>query len=244
MLQAYIVSFSIGFLGSLHCIGMCGGLVSALSLSRACTWWPGLLAYQAGRLTTYALLGVTVGLFGLSLQQLGSVSLLQNGLAILAGLMMATMGLNLAGLMPDPFARMALRITKGSTLARRFSQAARNSTIFGWLTAGMANGLLPCGLVYAALSLALASSDLRVAASLMVAFGLGTVPAMLLTPVLVSALPAIKRGKAMKIVGILLIALGLLTVFRGSDWLQHAHSVTEDASSSHKMHDMNQHTHP
>ena len=244
MLQTYTISFSIGFLGSLHCIGMCGGLVSALSLSRPRPWWPGLLAYQAGRLLTYSLLGLMVGLFGLSLQQLGSISLLQNGLAALAGLMMLSMGLNLAGMIPDPFARLALRITKGSALARRFSHAARHSTLPAWLAAGMANGLLPCGLVYAALSLALAHSDLWGSASLMAAFGLGTVPAMLLAPVLVSSLSAVKRGRAMKLVGMLLIALGLLTMFRGSDWMQHAHTSADLPQSQHQMHEMNSNAHP
>ena len=237
MLEAYTISFSIGFLGSLHCIGMCGGLVSALSLSRPRPWWTGLTAYQAGRILTYSLLGLVVGLFGASLQQLSGISLLQNILAALAGVMMIAMGLNLAGWFPDPFARLAMRITQGSTLASKFRHAASQSTAASWLAAGMANGLLPCGLVYAALSLALATGSVWSSASLMTAFGLGTVPAMLAAPLLVRSLTPAKRGPMMRAVGILLVVLGLLTMVRGSDWMHQLHSGATDHSIQHHQHD-------
>lgn len=233
MYQAYVITFSIGFFGSMHCIGMCGGLVTALSMSRPATWWPGLTAYQAGRVLTYSLMGLAVGLFGISLKQIGGISQMQLILALLAGLMMITMGLNMAGWMPDPLARLAARITKGTVLARRFSHAARNATPISWFVAGMANGLLPCGLVYAALSLALAAGGIWQSTSLMTAFGLGTVPAMLLTPALVRRLTPDRRGLIMKPIGILLVVLGLVTMFRGSDWLEHMHAGSMDHSQHH-----------
>ena len=235
MLQAYLISLSIGFFGSMHCIGMCGGLVTALSMSRPHTWWPGLTAYQAGRVLTYSLMGVAVGLFGVSLKQLSGASQLQLALAVLAGLMMISMGLNMAGWMPDPLARLAARITKGPALAHRFRYAAGNSSLISWFAAGMANGLLPCGLVYAALSLALAVGDILQSATVMTAFGLGTVPAMLMTPVLVRKLTPARRGSMMKFVGILLVMLGFLTLFRGSNWFEHMHGPGMD-HSQHQSH--------
>lgn len=224
MHQAYIISFSIGFFGSMHCIGMCGGLVSALGMSRPRIWWTGLTAYQTGRVLTYSLMGVVAGLFGTSLKQLSGLGLLQFALAVVAGLMMIGMGLNLTGWIPDPLARLAARLTRVPALAQKFSHATRSSTLASWFAAGMANGLLPCGLVYAALSLALASGGIWQSASLMTAFGLGTVPAMLLTPAIIRSLTPERRSSLTKGVGVLLVLLGLLTMFRGSNWIGQMHA--------------------
>ncbi|HXH71420.1 MAG TPA: sulfite exporter TauE/SafE family protein, partial [Mariprofundaceae bacterium] len=75
MFESLGMMFSIGLLGSLHCIGMCGGLVGALALGRPAIWWSGLFIYQLGRVTTYALFGLLVGLVGVSLSELGGTLL-------------------------------------------------------------------------------------------------------------------------------------------------------------------------
>lgn len=74
LLSAVMLMLPMGFMGSLHCVGMCGGLVSAVSLSRERVWWSGLLLYQLGRVTTYALLGLVAGISGAALHTVGGDS--------------------------------------------------------------------------------------------------------------------------------------------------------------------------
>ncbi len=240
MLTGYMVTFSLGFLGSMHCIGMCGGLVSALSMSRPAIWWSGLAAYQAGRVLTYSLMGLAVGLLGVSLQQLGGFGQIQFVLTFLAGLMMITFGLNIAGWMPDPFVRLAARVNAGLGFAGRIKKAAASSAQISWFGIGLANGLLPCGLVYVALSLGLASGGTWQPSLMMAAFGLGTVPAMMFAPVIVRSLTPENRGLVMKALGILIIIFGLFTMIRGSSWMHALHAGGSDGSHS-AQHQMHQH---
>jgi len=76
--------FVMGFMGSLHCVGMCGGLISAISISTKKTWWSGLLVYQLGRISTYAMLGLTLGFTGLVLHDFGG-DFIQRLITTLAG---------------------------------------------------------------------------------------------------------------------------------------------------------------
>ena len=150
--------FSMGLLGSLHCIGMCGGLVSAVAMSRPTIWWPGLFGYQIGRVTTYTLFGLVAGLFGTALGNIGGWPMLR-ALAVIAGVMMIVFGLNLAGWLPDPLRRFTATISQRIGLAKLAHRLAGQASLSGWYMMGLANGLLPCGLVYAALGLSLASGD-------------------------------------------------------------------------------------
>jgi sulfite exporter TauE/SafE len=225
MWAAYIVTFSLGFLGSVHCIGMCGGFVSALSMSRPRIWWSGLVAYQAGRILTYSLMGLAVGLLGMSLQQLGGLGQIQFTLTLLAGLMMITFGLNLAGWTPDPFRHLMARVNAGLGFAGRIKKAAASSTQISWFGFGLANGLLPCGLVYVALSLSLASGGTWHAFLMMTAFGMGTVPAMMFVPVVMRLLAQEQRGLMMKALGMLIILFGLVTMIRGTSWMHALHAA-------------------
>jgi sulfite exporter TauE/SafE len=245
MLAVYLVTFSLGFFGSMHCIGMCGGLVSALSMSRPRIWWSGLAAYQAGRVLTYSFMGLAVGLLGASLQQSGSFGQIQVVLTILAGLMMITFGLNFAGWMPDPFVRLAARVNAGLGFAGRINKAAASSAQISWFGVGLANGLLPCGLVYVALSLSLASGGTWQPALMMMAFGLGTVPAMMFAPVVVRYLTPENRGLVMKALGILIILFGLVTMIRGTSWMHAMHTggTAETHTGQHQMHQHPMHNH-
>jgi len=210
--SALMLMFSMGFMGSLHCIGMCGGLVSAVSMSRPQVWWSGLLVYQFGRVTTYAVLGLLVGLSGAALSAFGG-DLLQRLLALLAGLLMILFALNLGGWLPDPLRRMAAwggRKTGLALLARNVANGARAG---GWYTLGLANGLLPCGLVYAALSLALAAGDSRLAVLMMASFGLGTIPAMMAVPSLLHGMTPALRSTAMRTAAVMMIVLGVMTIY-------------------------------
>lgn len=219
MLESSLLMLTMGFLGSLHCIGMCGGLISALCMSRPKIWWPGLVIYQVGRVTTYSLFGLAAGLFGAMLGNIGGWPLLR-ALAIVAGLLMIIFGLNLAGWLPDPLLRLSALVGKRiglAALARKFAQRA---SLSGWYVMGLANGLLPCGLVYAALGLAVASASAG-AAVLMFFFGLGTFPAMLFAPALLRKLTPELRGGLLRLAGVILVVLGVMTMLR--DGSLHGH---------------------
>jgi len=237
-METILIAFSVGFLGSMHCIGMCGGLVSALSMTRSKLWWGGLSAYQAGRVTTYLILGLISGLVGSSLKQLGGFDQVQFLLTLFAGLIMITFGLNLAGWMPDPFARFGTRVIGSMRLVDRIRSAASRSTPVSWFGIGVANGLLPCGLVYAALALSVTAGGMVEAGSSMLAFGLGTVPAMMAAPVLVNLLAARKRSLVMKLLGVIVIVLGLFTMIRGTSLMHMLHGGSAgDGTAAHQMHD-------
>ena len=149
-----------GFVGSLHCIGMCGGFAVACGgRARDTVLW------HAGRTTTYAVLGALAGAFGSLIPGPGWV------VAVVSGLLIAWFAAGLAGLVPEPHVSIPGVKHLATNLASRTNMAAR----FGF---GMANGLLPCGLVYASLAIPVAAGDPVVGALAMTAFGVGTMPAL------------------------------------------------------------------
>lgn len=176
-------AFTMGLLGSTHCVAMCGGVVamtcSALPLRRRTSpvaQLPYTLAYNAGRIASYAIAGAAAGALGAALASLGFVERAQLGLRLLAGAMMFLVGLYVAGLGP------ALRWVERAgapawklvaPLARRLVPVRSPETAFAL---GLLWGWVPCGLVYAALAAAVTSGSALAGAATMTAFGLGTLP--------------------------------------------------------------------
>jgi len=156
-----------GLVGSVHCVGMCGPF--ALS----CGGRPSHVAsWQGGKLATYAALGAVAGFTGAVLP--GPTWIPQ----LLSVALILWFGAAMAGLLPEPAVHLP-------GLTRFATRAAGKGDLVSRVLFGAANGLLPCGLVYAALGLAIASGDAAMGALTMVAFGLGTAP--LLTTVAFSA---------------------------------------------------------
>ena len=165
-------AFLLGLAGSVHCAGMCGPLVLALPAggSTRSSLVLGRAAYNLGRLTTYAALGVGFGLLGQSLMVVGLqrwVSLGAGGLLLIALLASSRYSLGAPITQVVGWLKLALR--------RRLQQRG-HQTLF-WI--GTLNGLLPCGLVYAACAGAAAAGGGLAGTRFMVVFGLGTVPMML-----------------------------------------------------------------
>ena len=163
-----------GVLGSLHCLGMCGPIALGLPIAKARpAFVAGRLLYNIGRVTTYVLLGGLFGLVGM--------------LAVLAGYLQAlSIGVGVLMIAAAVVMFVGRRLTTLSTLLSRAVQG-----LFAWIpklyqrggslamfAVGGLNGLLPCGLVYAALGVAATSGTTSGAMQFMAAFGLGTVPAM------------------------------------------------------------------
>ncbi|MCC5844692.1 MAG: sulfite exporter TauE/SafE family protein [Verrucomicrobia bacterium] len=171
-MNTYWAALILGLAGSLHCLGMCGPLALALPAGREATHLQralGRLAYNLGRACTYALMGIFAGLLGHVLQ-LGGV---QRWVSILLGILLIATLLFSSHHMPEWVLNTFYRpVQKGlGKLLKR-----RGAT--GLFQIGLLNGLLPCGLVYAALAGAsLQEGPLRGAAYMFI-FGLGTLPMM------------------------------------------------------------------
>jgi len=204
---------SLGFMGSLHCIGMCGGLIAAISMSRPRILWSGLLIYQIGRILSYSILGILIGASGMALHAFGG-DLLQRLLSLLAGSLMIIFALNLAGWLPDPLSRFSNWASQKTGLAKLAHTVSTQARTGGWFTLGLANGLLPCGLVYSALSLGLASGSTFNAGLMMASFGLGTIPAMMLAPSALHRMAPRLRNSVMRLAALLIIIMAIITIMR------------------------------
>ncbi|MFL5520298.1 MAG: sulfite exporter TauE/SafE family protein [Gemmatimonadales bacterium] len=157
---AFLAAFVSGLAGSMHCVAMCGGF-AATAGSRP----SGAAAWHLGRLSTYALLGAIAGAVGKVIPGPAWIP------AAVATVLLCWFALAIAGLVPEPRIRVPGIGRAGIALANREG--------LGWrYLFGMTTGLLPCGLVYAALALPVALGHPVAGALAMVAFGLGTVPAL------------------------------------------------------------------
>lgn len=182
MLEVSLLSvFLAGLLGGVHCIGMCGGIVGALSLQLPgnAPRWGFHLAYNSGRISSYVLAGTVAGAVGAGGLLFKGVLPVQLGLYALANLMLIALGLYLAGL-----SAAVTRIERaGGMLWRRLHPWTRRflpvRSVPQAFALGLLWGWLPCGLVYSVLVSAMASGSPLYGAGLMLAFGLGTLPNLL-----------------------------------------------------------------
>lgn len=182
----FVPAWLMGLLGSTHCVVMCGGVVamscSALPIAKRSNpraQLPYLLAYNAGRIASYATAGAVAGALGAALASVGLVGRAQLGLRLVAAAMMIAVGLYIAGL--GRALRYLERIgeplwRRVAPLARRFVPVESPPQAFAL---GLLWGWLPCGLVYAALATAIAAGSALGGAATMIAFGLGTLPTLL-----------------------------------------------------------------
>ena len=202
----------IGFLGSFHCVAMCGPIALALTgkgennhhyiLNRS--------IYNLGRILTYAILGLFVGVAG-KVFLLGGF---QKSVSITIGLLMIIV---VAFTYYFPFTS---RITKSSMYLSSFAKKLLSSQLkkrngLSFLFTGMANGFLPCGFVYIALAGAAITQSPVEASSYMIMFGLGTFPAMMLISVLGKLAGFKFRSIISRISPVLMILLGLFFIYRG-----------------------------
>lgn len=179
-------AFLVGLLGSTHCLGMCGGIVGALTFGlhpdirrRPLRLAPYLLAYNAGRIASYALAGALAGALGAQLFGLAPPAPQRWLVKLVTGGFMIALGLYLAGWWPG-----LVRLERWGGLlwrriepyGRRLLPVDRPLKAFGL---GLLWGWLPCGMVYAMLAWALAAGSAPGGAALLVAFGLGTLPMLL-----------------------------------------------------------------
>tara|TARA_R110001592_G_scaffold363248_6_gene682365 strand:- start:64746 stop:65465 length:720 start_codon:yes stop_codon:yes gene_type:complete len=205
----YASALGLGLAGAGHCLGMCGGIAAALSLGGSGSHTV-TIAYHAGRISSYTLLGALLGLAA------GSVDITAwtIGLRYIAGLLLIGMGLYVA----DWWRGMAMLERAGAKLwqpVQRFS--SRWLPVRHWPQAyalGLCWGLMPCGLIYSALAWSATAQHAPTSALLMFLFGLGTLPAMLATSFGAESLQAFLRKRGLKLfVALLLIVSGAWTLY-------------------------------
>jgi sulfite exporter TauE/SafE len=205
-----------GFLGGVHCIGMCGGLAGALSAAARGPALRRQAAFNFGRIASYTAGGALAGGLGSLVQTLGPVNAAQTALFIVANIFMVLLGLYVAG-----WGRSLLRLeSAGGAVWRRIEPLRRHflpiDSDARALGAGAVWGWIPCGLVYSMLALALASGSALAGAGVLAAFGIGTLPAMLGVGVAAQRLfevrrnPWVRRGAGMAIIA--LAVVGFLRV--------------------------------
>lgn len=203
----------LGLLGGGHCLGMCGGLMGALTLAipkeQRQRRFRLLLAYNLGRICSYALAGLLLGLAGWAVAS----SPLALGMRVVAGLLLISMGLYLAGW----WSGLTRIEGVGRGLWRHIQPVAnRLLPVSSWpraLLLGALWGWLPCGLVYSTLLWAASQGDAVDSALLMLAFGLGTWPVLLATGLAAERTSALLRKRGVRVAGgVLVILFGLWTL--------------------------------
>ena len=207
--SGYLALFLVGLLGGTHCVGMCGGIVSALSMG-APARWSMHLAYNAGRILSYTVAGAIAGTLGAASLTLDGPAPIRIVLYLLANLMLVALGLYLLGVTRVlAFSeRAGQRLWRYiQALTRRFLPA---NTVFKAFPLGILWGWLPCGLVYSALATALSAGSPGPGALLMLAFGLGTLPNLLLAGILLARFNEfVRRPLVRNISGLLVLGFGI-----------------------------------
>ena len=204
--------FLIGFLGSFHCVGMCGPIALALPIGKQSNLKLiiGRLLYNLGRSLTYALFGAVFGLFGKGIQLAG----LQKWASVVLGV-----SILVYYLIPAKF-KGKLSVTKpyivvSNFVKRGFSKLTKNGSPSALFVFGVVNGFLPCGFVYLALAGAITTGGATSGALYMFLFGLGTAPIMFATSMIGKFLNAKLKQKMNKLIPVFAIILAIVFILRG-----------------------------
>ncbi|WP_246598931.1 sulfite exporter TauE/SafE family protein [Methylogaea oryzae] len=219
--SSFLVALMMGLFSALHCFSMCGSIIGTLTLSlkpalreQKAQLLPFVLSYNLGRITSYALAGLLAGV-------LHNVLMLPFGegyghrmLQVISALVMAGAGLHVAGW----FSRFAYIEKAGAQIWRRIEPYGRRllpvETLRQAFVFGMVWGWLPCGLVYAALALAATAGDVTRGGLTMLAFGVGTLPAVVGVGIMTNWMVRLSRMKRFRaMAGITMIILAVLAAF-------------------------------
>lgn len=234
-----IVAFNLGLASQVHCLGMCGGIVGAFSAAgqgerlRGAARAGHALAYNGGRVTSYAMAGAILGALGAGALAAVTVSWGHLALRVIAGIVLVISGLALLGRLP----RGLLLEQLGLSLWRHLQPLARRllpiDSVPRAFAAGLLWGWLPCALVYSTLLFAMSRAVPTESAAVMVAFGAGTSPAMVGAAWLGQhAADWLRRPRVRQAAGIALVCIGLAYPWIGG-WLHGAHAGHAHAGHAH-----------
>lgn len=227
-----------GFLGSFHCVGMCGPIAFLLPVDRSNNWKKlgQIFLYHFGRILAYAIIGLVFGMVGKGLNLFG----FQQQLSIFVGILMLGVVL-----LPQKtfnnynFSKPVFRII--SKVKSALGKELKKKTPDTFLTIGFLNGFLPCGLVYMAVFGAIASGNAMQGSTYMALFGLGTIPLMTSAIYLGNFLNAQVRLRIRRAIPVLVVFIGCLFIVRGLELgipYISPKPITETVDSNYDCHSM------
>ncbi len=207
-----LTAFVIGFLGSFHCIGMCGPIAIALPVpnSTNLTFFSGRVLYNLGRVVTYSFMGAVFGLIGERLFIAGFQQAVSIGLGIV---------IIISVLLPVKYKNKVIQLPAiqkiSQPLKKNIGALFSKGTISSLFLIGILNGFLPCGFVYIGLAGSIASGNAISGTAVMILFGLGTVPAMFAASIFGKFINLGIRNKIKKAVPVFAILLAAIFIIRG-----------------------------
>lgn len=212
-LPVVVAAFVTGLLGSAHCFGMCAGLSGLFAVNASVaslrSQLPMAIVYNTGRILSYAFLGVLVATVGQSVVK--AIPNIAAPVRLAGGLLIVIVGLQVA----FGWRFLAPLEQAGATIWKRIAPAAKNllpvTTLRKALGLGLLWGWLPCGLVYSVLLLAATTANALNGGLVMIAFGIGTMPAMIMTGISASRLSQFLSRKRMG-AGLLIVLIGAITM--------------------------------
>ncbi len=197
---------------------MCGGLVACYAVQRGSgqvlAGLPSHLSYNAGRLLSYTFLGAVAGLAG---NMLGSLRMAGPWFSLIAGVLMAAVGLLMLGIVPgwnlqEPGRQSWLRRLHLQAVADLLQDRSREGALY----VGLLTPLLPCGMLYAMILKAAETSHAASGALIMLAFGAGTVPALVVTGMFTTYMSFRFRLYATRLAALIVVFMGVLLIMRGA----------------------------
>lgn len=226
--STYLAAFLVGLLGGVHCVGMCGGIVGALCLGLEhdknktaqqsfVTSFPFLISYNTGRIISYTFAGVVMGGVGWLGSHLFTIYSIQQTLEVIAATFMLALGLYIAG-----WWKGLAKIERwgGKVIWKRLEPLGQRfmpvRTYRHALLLGLVWGWLPCGLVYSVIIWTISTQSPIEGGLLMLSFGLGTLPNLLLMGVFASTLTQfIQQPWVRQVAGIMIMAFAAVMFYRG-----------------------------
>ncbi len=220
----YGLAFMAGFLGSGHCLGMCGALVSGYFMNSKTTrsYLP-YFCYQIARIFVYTCVGLAAAALGVVLVSSGIFGKVQSILQMFIGAVVIVLAFGILGWIPF---QGSIKLLPMNLLRRGYATSRTKGPIIGAMMAGFLNGLMPCPLTFAMAIKATAAPTIWEGGLLMLTFGSGTLPTMLFISVAFGKMNAHFRGLMLKTAALIMIVMGLNTVYMGmafyvADFQQH-----------------------
>lgn len=207
------IGFFMGLIGSIHCIGMCGPLVMALPISQQTNFqkWQSILLYHAGKISSYSLLGIIFGLFGSQLPLYG----VQENLSIVMGSIMLLYVVYVFVIKPKFISRFLQFNLLYTFIVKKMGQLFQRKNRAVFYLIGILNGLLPCGMIYVALTSAIAAQNIMQGGFIMAFFGLGTMPALIMVAIGGQYFGIVFRKKIQSFLPVFIFSMGVLLILRG-----------------------------
>ena len=227
----YGLAFMAGVLGSGHCLGMCGALVSGYFMKAGPSkrYLP-YFVYQFARIFVYTLVGFAAAALGVVLVSSGVFGKVQSILQMFIGTVVIILALGILGWIPF---QGSVRLLPMNLLRKGYAESRTKGPILGAMIAGVMNGLMPCPLTFAMAVKATSATTVMEGGLLMLTFGAGTLPTMLLVSVAFGKMSAHFRGLMLKSAALIMIIMGCNTIYMGLSFY-----VAENFQQHNFLHDI------